>query len=259
LKKSPSTILRYLTDGDELTMSYILEALRKSEKERKQEENPLLQAVHTPGQVFPTEKKIVSSKFLLWIFTFVLLLVSTLGVLIWRGQLPIFHLEQRHTEHVEQQIPVSLPESPVMEKRLTEQQSTEMPQRKKARLSKQTGEELSPETAAEGDSNIIRTIIREPAPLTLARGKDDEIPAAGGKVPEISASINLSPSVQTELLKMKFAGHVYSEDRDRRMIMINNKILREGEGIDTDFRLDEITRSGVILLYQSARIRIGLF
>ena len=239
-------------------MSYILEALQKSEKERQQEEAPLLQTVHT-RQVFSTQKKFLSSKLLLWILTLVILFVSTFGVLIWQGQLQIFHQEQRRTDLAEQQLPAPLPESPVVEKSLPAKQSTERPQQKKVHLSKQTGENLSPKTVPEGDPNIIRTIIREPAPLTLAQGKDEEIPVIGGKVPEISASMNLAPSVREELRKMKFAGHVYSEDRDRRMIMINNKILREGDGIDADFRLDEITRSGVILLNQSTRIRIGLF
>ena len=241
-------------------MSYILEALRKSENERKQEENPLLQVVHTPRRVFPTEKKTVSSKLLLWILTFVILLVSTMGILIWQGQLPIFHLEQNHTDLAEQQLPAPSAESPVVEKNLpAQQESTERPQPTKVRLTQQTGENLSPKTVAKGDPNIIRTIIQEPAPLTLDQGQDNEIPVIGGKVSEISTSMNLSMSVREELKKMKFAGHVYSEDRDRRMIMINNKILREGDGIDADFRLDEITKNGVILLNQSKQIRIGLF
>jgi general secretion pathway protein B len=240
-------------------MSYILEALRKSEKERKQEEIPLLQTVHAHRQSRATEKKGFLSIILPWIFTLVILLVAIPGVLIWQGRLPLFQPQLSLTGHPEQQIPAPLPEGPAMERGPTVQQTTERPLRMKSSLAQQTKEKQDHKIATEEDPNIIRTVIREPAPLTLAQGQDDEIPVVGRKVPEISISTNVSPSVREELRKMKFAGHVYSEDRDRRMIMINNKILREGEGIDADFRLDEITRNGVILLNQSTRIRIGLF
>ena len=239
-------------------MSYILEALRKSEKERKQEENPLMQVVHTRRD-FPAEKEKVPSKLPLWILTFVILLVSTFGIFIWQEQQPIFHPRPNHTDPAEEQLPAPLPESPVVIKSLPAQQLTERPQQKKVRLTQQTGVNLSLKAVPEEDPNILKTVIREPAPLILAQGQDDEITVVGGKVSEISASMNLSPAAREELRKMKFAGHVYSEDRDRRMIMINNKILREGDGIDANFRLDEITRNGVILLNNSNQIRIGLF
>ena len=79
------------------------------------------------------------------------------------------------------------------------------------------------------------------------------------KISDTPTASQLPPSAQADVGKMKFAGHVYSEDTARRMIMINNKILREGDAIDTDFRLQEITGSGVILLYKSTPFRIDLF
>ena len=174
--------------------------------------------------------------------------------------MPILHLELRHSDLPERLQVKPSSEDLVMKKDLPEQKSVEKLQQKRPQVSaEKTGERPSPEAVEGEDQHIVRTVIREPAPLTLAPENDDAIPVRGRKTFEISKSMDMSPSAQADLQKMNFAGHVYSEERDRRMIMINNKILREGDGIDTDFRLDEITRNGVVLLYHSTRIPIDLF
>jgi general secretion pathway protein B len=234
-------------------MSYILEALRKSENERRQEEIPLLQAVHAPRQSIPPKTNHFSAKLLPWIVTLILLLGTTLGILFWQGQLPILRLEKRPMDLPEQQQAASVSEGPALEKGIPAPKPNEGLRQKKAELS------LSPEAIEGEDQHILRTVIREPAPLTLSPENDEEIPVRGRKTIEIPKSMHMSPAAQADLQKMKFVGHVYSEDRGSRMIMINNKILREGDGIDADFHLDEITGTGVVLLYHSTRIPIDLF
>lgn len=241
-------------------MSYILEALRKSEKERKQDETSVLQTIHAPRRVGPAGKDIFLSKPLRWILILLTLFVSTMGIMIWQGKLPIIQPEQQHTDTFERQTPAPLPDNPATNNSLSERQTTERLQQKKTRFPSQTESKLPPRETTGQEPDISRTIIiQEPSPLTLTQGKDDEITDIDRKVSDIHASTELPPSVQADIQRLKFAGHVYSEDRTRRMIMINNKILREGDGIDADFRLHEITRNGVILLYGTKRFRIDLF
>jgi len=238
-------------------MSYILEALQKSEKERKQDETPILQKIHAPRQVAPAGRNIFLLKPLRWILILLIFFALALGITIWQGRLSVIQPEQRHTDHTERQVPPQLPENPVINNSLSEQQPTERLQQKKTRSSSQTESRLPPGKTTAQDPDNSGAIIQEPAPLTLTQGKDDDI--IDRKVSDLHALTELPPLVQADIQMMKFAGHVYSDDRTRRMIMINNKILREGDGIDTDFRLESITRNGVILLYKSTRFRVDLF
>jgi cytoskeletal protein RodZ len=186
------------------------------------------------------------------------LLIAAMGIAVRQDLLPIRQPEQPHTEAALQQAPVSPNESLEAGGNQAEQHAERL-QHEKALISAGTSSTPPPKTIADKGPAPSRTIVQEPAPLTVTQGKDDEMSVINRKITGIPTAGQLPPSAQANVGKMKFAGHVYSEDTARRMIMINNKILREGDAIDTDFRLQEITRSGVILLYKSAPFRIDLF
>ena len=62
--------------------------------------------------------------------------------------------------------------------------------------------------------------------------------------------------MQKELPSISIKGHIYSDNPSSRMVNINGHIMREGEEIADDLRIDEITLSGVILTYKDVRFRI---
>jgi general secretion pathway protein B len=238
-------------------MSYILDALRKSEKDRKRDETPILHAVHTHRQTVPAGKNIFSLKLLRWIVVLTALFIVALGISIRQGLLPISQPKQPPVDLAKQQ--KSDPPTEETDNSQDELQTAERLQHDKALISTRTLADSSAKAITEKDAAPSRTVIQEPAPLTVTQGKDDEMSVINRKVSNTSTSNQLPPSVQADVGKMKFAGHVYSEDTAGRMIMINNKILREGDTIDTEFRLQEITKSGVVLLYKSTPFRIDLF
>jgi general secretion pathway protein B len=240
-------------------MSYILDALRKSEKDRRQDETPILQTLHTPRQVVPTGKSVFSSKSLLWIVVLLTLFIAALVGIVLQGWLPIHLPNQPRTDLSQQQASAPPTENQETDGHLSVQEAAEKLQHENALISAGASSNPPLKTIAEKNPTPSRTIVQEPAPLTVTLGKDDEMSVINRKVSDTPPSSQLPPSVQADIGKMKFAGHVYSEDKGRRMIMINNKILREGDAMDTDFRLNEITRSGVILLYKSTPFRIDLF
>jgi general secretion pathway protein B len=237
-------------------MSYILEALRKSEKERKQDEIPVLQTIHSPRRVASTGKTIFFS--MRWILI-LMLLVSIMGIMFWMDKLLIIDPQLRQADLSERQVSAPSLENSGINNSMSEPHTTERSQQKKAHSSSQTGSKLPSETTIEQDPDISRTVIREPAPLRLTKVKDDQILVINRQSSDIQALTDLPPSVQADIQRLKFAGHVYSEDPTRRMIMINNKILHEGDSIDANFRLQEITRNGVILLHNSTHFRVDLF
>jgi len=58
---------------------------------------------------------------------------------------------------------------------------------------------------------------------------------------------DLPEDIQDRLPDLKFAGHTFAQNPSQRMIIVNDKILKEGGKIDPFTRLVEITWEGVIL------------
>jgi general secretion pathway protein B len=239
-------------------MSYILDALRKSEKDRKRDETTILHTVYAPRQAVPASKNIFSSKPLRWIVVLLTLVIAVSGLLL-QGWLPIHLPKQPHEGLFQQQASAPPTGNQETDDNQSEQQTAEKLQHENALISAGAGTTPPLKTIAKKGPAQSRIIVQEPAPLTITQGKDDEMSVINRKVPDTPTSSQIPPSAQADVGKMKFAGHVYAEERDQRMIMVNNKILREGDAIDTDFRLHEITRSGVVLLYKSTPFRIDLF
>lgn len=69
-------------------------------------------------------------------------------------------------------------------------------------------------------------------------------PAAESTPP---ASPVTAPAVPKEILELQVSGHIYSEDARMRMIVVGNRVLREGDPIDAGLRVDEITAEGALI------------
>lgn len=67
---------------------------------------------------------------------------------------------------------------------------------------------------------------------------------------ELPLRLDLPKEMQEELPKLHYAGHTYAENPEQRLIIINQKIRREGDRLDKDTRLVEIIWEGVILEYK---------
>jgi hypothetical protein len=80
------------------------------------------------------------------------------------------------------------------------------------------------------------TVIDQP--LSVSSGQPE------GELPYLQ---DLPPQVQAQIPKMQFAGHAYAHAPSKRMIIINGKIMREGDRLDTGTRLAEITWKGAII------------
>jgi general secretion pathway protein B len=70
---------------------------------------------------------------------------------------------------------------------------------------------------------------------------------------------NPPASVQREMPGISLSFLVYSDNAAERMVSINGKMMREGQEISPDMKLDEITPNGVILSYRGHRFHKNLF
>ncbi len=229
-------------------MSYILEALRKSEKERKRNEIQTLGDISAPHHVANTRKNSSSSRPLQILFASVLLLALVLAATM-AGEWSFMGMGQQSSV---------LPENPAEKNIRDHPPDMGTPQQKILPGTQKTSPEPSEKKRGKESAHALSPEIKKSALATLGPGKGDtqvfDRHDANAVAPK-----ELPLTIQEDLRNMRFAGHAYSQDRSLRLIMINNKILHEGDPINADLRLSEITENGVILIYHGKRVRINLF
>jgi general secretion pathway protein B len=57
---------------------------------------------------------------------------------------------------------------------------------------------------------------------------------------------------------LNFSLHVYSTRRDQRSIIINNRMMREGEYVNPQLALSAITPDGVVMKYRNEYFRVSI-
>ena len=68
----------------------------------------------------------------------------------------------------------------------------------------------------------------------------------------------LDTAFQNTVPELKLAGHAYSEDAGLRMILINNRVVREKGAAAQGIILEEITQDGIILRKGNIRFRLDI-
>lgn len=89
-----------------------------------------------------------------------------------------------------------------------------------------------------------------------ATPKKTAVPAA--PVVEVVAFSDLPISVQQEIPPLSITAHAYSPVVRDRLIGINDRVLREGEQVTPSLLLEQITPDGMIMSYKGYRFRRGV-
>jgi general secretion pathway protein B len=222
-------------------MSYILDALKKSDQQRRQATVPTLSTTHTAAQA-PKQ-----AHFSLY----ALLAVVLIGAGILIGWLQPWGATPPQNVRVEPVAPINS-SAPA-----TDIQVSEMPS---AALALPARQAMKSTSAANPE---IPTRIQ---PATTA-DHPVQVPAA-----EQPASIQTSAEVETQVLKQSelpseiqqrlpnlvIAFHQYSRSPSERRVMINNILLRQGEFITPDLKLEQITPEGMVLGFQGYHFSRGV-
>jgi len=265
-------------------MSYILDALKKSDRERKQGEVPDLQSDHGLRSGHGNREK--RSSLWIWLSGGVLLTLSAL-VLYWGMQRnsvalqeKISDLEKSVVQLKEQPAPVALHPPAGKEKTVLQPLTSEEEKDNSAVVpapavpQKAVLQPLVMET--ENDKGLVADRVQQPVieektvikPQNVPRKIQPKVVAAPPKsvAPEVAAEKaeglplvqDLPASVQKMLPPLKLAGHVYAKDATKRMVMVNNRICREGDLVENQLYLEQIVWEGVVLRYQDIRFRLNL-
>lgn len=236
-------------------MSYILKALKKSEKERQRNDVPNVQSQHTiPYPHLPGgSRKRTSPVAILLVCTIVLagLLLASVVVNLSDFMEPTENPVAPETAKID--TPVAAPEKEESESSVDEQ----LP-------AAQIEPTLESENISHGSEPIISSQERvpttyEPAPIEIREvvfTTNENLETISS--PELPYLHELPLDIQERFPKIQYAGHTYSASPKDRMIILNNSILREGGRVEDDLHLEEITEDGIILNYQGLRFQMDV-
>ena len=200
-------------------MSFILEALKKSEKKYRRKGGEKPRTIH---ESVPHN----SARFRSWMVAILILLVINTALLFW-----FFGDRQK------------LPLSPT-----TDISLLETPPGK-------TGESVSaspPTNIPATENNIVSTsaVVQNPQMDTK------EQPAVIKPLPtphhdqQVYRFGQLPVSIQKQIPPLQMSLHAYNRtDANASMVQMNDRIIREGDAVTDNIRLEQITADGVVLSY----------
>lgn len=111
----------------------------------------------------------------------------------------------------------------------------------------------------------VRAATRDPAPpaaVEPAQPAATKLVAAEATAGEpLTKALSLSElpqAVRQEIPAIAISLHAYARDPKDRVVMINNQMLRQGDLVAPGLRLEQITQEGVVLGYQGYRFQRGV-
>lgn len=236
-------------------MSYILDALRKSEQERNQS-----RVVDNPASAPMLLSRSRTGHWPWWLLPLVLLNLAVLGYLFWHsgyneapGQAgrvaPAPEVEVVMVERsLERARSLEAIANRPAEVTPLDAQSLPVPQQGEPESPGfRTGQTLSEpvaETAAELTEELTKELVEEqprPAQSRNTRPRDDPVAREG-----VPLLIDQPEAFRRQVPDLVFNSHVYSSSPGSRRVIINQQYLAEGDRVGP-LRLLEITPGGVIL------------
>jgi general secretion pathway protein B len=231
-------------------MSFILEALKKSDQQRQRGATPTLPtapiAMAAPKQP---------------VFLYYGLLAAVLlaaGILIgwlrpWQAEQPVPATEPLAAKPL---IPVS-------------HQTAPGPLPAPPEMARKTAQELpaaNPMPAVQPVPMVATMKPDMPAPARTethsaphaATAPTPEKPADPAQEQKVIPMAELPLQVQQEIPAMTIPLHAYSSKPRDRLVSINDRMLREGESLTPGLRLEQITPDGLIFSYKGYRFRRGV-
>jgi len=252
-------------------MSYILDALRKSEAERLREQSPdfLREPVVTPP---PATRS--------WSGLAVALVIPVLaiaGLFLWQGvqqpaegPQPARPVANQPPGSVEAPVPTAAPSPTLSEAGKSREPlpaatalapvSSPATEVREMGGGKVTPAEEPRRDDVSGAANAEpQRVPKDPGTLARSAKAEEKNPrkALASEIPPPPKRVlhfNELPSVVREgLPQLAVEGYVFSEDPRSRMVVINNRMLQEGDDLGSDLKLERIGPEGAVLNYKGYR------
>lgn len=213
-------------------MSYILDALKKSEQERGHGSVPGVQTIHSSSLNYHNDKKPVWP-FLLFVLVFIN--ISVLVYFIFSKQQPEI-ISTAQTETVNN----TVTDSETIINNLNTTQ--ERPASSIALINSQQNDLPPQNTKTEETSHNTTTIA-----LPVKQESTIE------QTTKVISLHDMPLNIRQHIPAMEFSAHIYSTTASRRSMMINGRFMEEGDLVADDLILNEITIDGAIFDFQGHR------
>lgn len=260
-------------------MSYILEALKKAEQKREQEEQTKIPA-------FSREPAPDRKKRILWPYLLAAALLLNAGLMyLWTGSsrstrsegpaeasgtrpsvpapapvsAPVDGVPGEHAvpkaDSVSPQssaLTHPTPAPPVQTERIEQGRAGDI---KGVAQPKDTGRGIGHIPAKEMREAKAAPVVKAPAPprpVLDARARAELRPIAG----KIYTLNELPASIKGVLPEFRISGHAYSPEPQTRVTRVNDKILQEGQDLAPGLKVVEIIPGGIIMGFEGFRFRV---
>lgn len=225
-------------------MSYILDALRKSETERRQGKIPDLghqvQLIHQP------RKK--RSSAVVWIALALGVNAAVLTVLFWPQFAPM-SADAGSGASTAQSVDDTVTINTVAAESVAAEQDPFAESGAETALAETGGNAGDmPELERERPTIIVPSAQRDRGESVLPEAE------LAGRVPHL---VELPLSFQKSVPDLTFNSHIFSSDPFASRVMINNSYLRRGDSF-SGLTVESITEDGVILSKHGQRFRVGI-
>ena len=187
-------------------MSYILDALKKSEQERGTGSIPSVQTIHSSSLNYHQEKRP------LWPWILIFVLIANISILIYFLK-PEQNSANNNMVTAPEKIAITPPVVAVEEVIEIRIEPT-----------------IETTVQAEIISEPINTVSETTQQKSIQIVDIDELPI----------------DIRRQIPNMIFSAHVYSSDAVQRSLVINNRFLEEGDSVEQNLILLEITANGAI-------------
>ncbi len=224
-------------------MSYILEALKKSEQERNPDKVPDLTTHH---QSVSVERRSTNP----WAIPLAILIIINMAAIYW------FVIRDNTKQAVPAQ-PVTQTDEREEPRQLVDLSDEKLVAEDVDQPAEATGKPApqetvsqppvnSPEAATISQPNVTATATDSSAEQVNQRQEIVREPLEFTALPHIS---ELSQGIQNQLPAINFTTHIYVKDGGS-FVIINNRNMSEGMTISNGFQLEKIVREGVILSFR---------
>ncbi|MFC7514771.1 general secretion pathway protein GspB [Herbaspirillum sp. GCM10030257] len=149
-----------------------------------------------------------------------------------------------------------VPPSAVTPPKATRESPPEAPQ---ARTEKPARKPVEKKPAREPEAPKKSVPATAPAASSNAANSDtataSTTPAAPATEPAVGSVRDLPPQIQQQIPALTIGGYIYSANKADRSVLINKRLLRDGDEIAPGLTLERMTPSGMILNYKGYRYR----
>ncbi len=239
-------------------MSYILEALKKAEQKREQEQSAGPVAFSGDSGVRPKRR-------LWWPYALVLALLLNAGILMlwttpWQPDPP------PAPRGVASQTPAAAAPAPPVERPPQPVEAQKAGELSPPAVERPAVAEKPP--VVDRPAATVPPRAQEPPPPTLkprapsAEGPGPQSPPTAripGNPPppnRIMSFQELPPAVRGSLPAFTISGHAYGPEPQTRVVRVNDKILQEGQELTPGLKVEEIIPEGIVLSFQGYRFRL---